>query len=117
LFFEGVSQDCLTVPDHVRWLVDHDSDLSPDARRLGQQLFREHAVEFNELLVAAGLGVAQGMSAHLAGATWISGEGRPVMLVAAAEVGGDICDDHMLEFLQVFEEFREQYERGERSRR
>ena len=114
LFFEGVAQDCLTVGEHVRWLIEHDANLSPSARRLGERLLRDAAAAFDELLVAAALRVAQGMSAHLAGSTWISGDGRPVMLVAADELGGDICDDYMLDFLHVFEEFRDEYERDER---
>ena len=120
VFFEGMARDCLTAADLVRYAVTSENDfspqtLSPAARDLGERLFREHGAEFNELLVAAGFGVAQGVSAHLAGATWISNEGRPVMLVAATDLGGDLCDDYMLDFLEVYEDYREQFDQEERS--
>lgn len=114
LFFEGLSMDCLSAPEHVRWQIEHGVDLTPEASHLGDQLLADHASEFDQLLIAAALWVAQGVCAHLAGA-WISDEGRPVMLVAASDEGGDISDDYLLDFQQVFESVRLRYRSGEDS--
>ena len=88
-------------------------DLTPGASHLGNQLFADHVAEFDELLVAAALWVALGACAHLAGATWISDQGRPVMLVAASDEGGDISDDHLLDFQSVFNAVRRGDHSGE----